>query len=291
MSIDTEIGRLPTKRYSEKNPRVHTVLIGSGEAGLRPFDSKDRIDMQTLVKIMRQRDVRERFDFSWTNPFEFAKFDSEDWMMNHQVYAVVPGIGSTSASAGEAIGFIWFYFGEEERQFSADLVNKGILPMPDPHIPLFEIGFAKRKDAPPHLISRAIIQACLDMNQRKRTRVGPFHSTAPDTLKILTPEEEESMTPAQKILHEYPLDTVIYAFVGQDTVRTARTPYVVDREKSLGALKSAGFKEVGMIPDVEDEKGLEQLHIFLLDPRKLNQIVHERADREFESSKILQGLV
>lgn len=310
-----EIKRLPIQDYSPDDlKRSYKSYSGFPRVGLRYFDKKDRKDMLALHRIKLRPEVQEAIDVSNARVFDWAEERDDTTNENSLMVAVVrtpetvtetsqPPIKSRTSenfrNIGEATGYIYFVkstYDKDESKTVKELQVEGILPVTNPDIPIWDVTYAKAKEAPSGLMSEALIEACMEMGRKYAAIYDPAINYMDDKgfkvpyakieqNLIQNPHNklEEELTIAEKILSHSPYPVVMWAFVS-DLIREENGRSVVlQNASSMNVAEKAGFVKIGEQSEVDEDTGLKlKDHIYLLDWEKLQEMLQKQVITKHE---------
>lgn len=164
-------------------------------AAVRYLDPQDRVDALRLKAIITSPAVGK-----WMKDLKMTDQMYIDWMSErgpaknrrHHLFAVSASQRSMPKDIGEVQGFVYFYFGSDERKQVRRVVEEGILSSEDiKEKRVLEISYAKSPDAPRGRMVGGVMQSCLEVSKVMQR----LRDTAPTNILILAytdPENELS---------------------------------------------------------------------------------------------------
>jgi hypothetical protein len=167
MSGEISIEEIQDRDYSNL-PREQIKYVGQ-DFSIRYFDPTDGRDAKRLKQTIESPRVQ-----AWMEDLDMTDQDFLTWMdekgpgkaRRHHLFSVSGSDAANPSLRGETVGFVYFYYGPDEKKQMERVLEEGVLNPEDVHgRRILEVSYAKSPDAPPRMMTGAIQQACLELSR------------------------------------------------------------------------------------------------------------------------------
>ncbi len=325
---NSAIDSLPIQNRGQK-PLVQKIYYGQSAAHGH-FDPSDRVQMQTLDKMMKSSEVQKHMLDAVLSPEDIIDWASHQGKgpVKELLYSVFSSpeawekkyqqkMPKNNKKEGE--GFVNFYWNGEVRQGIKKAMKLRILPADVPVTNFVEVSYGKG-DGAPHQVSSAMRGVLIDANKYFVTRrlmtlgnslvkeyqaqgdtPNEARKRALETIRSLIPHEPYEVFPSEEKRQDFislvdrdKTLTPAQKLLKKSPVSTVFIAYISpNNPNSIHAAESSGFVKVGKLPDEKNDDGgiVSGDYVLLLDWDRLNEKMQQQALNEKLPGKNISRVV